>query len=140
MWRQLIAQLYPDVIFHPPATPQELAEVEAALDTALPTELAQLLLETNGVEYASGIGLVWPTGDIAWRNLDMRRTRDARLYTPFDNLLFFADSGDGQQFAFRLEAGTTLGADVVWWAPISDDRTHVASSLREYIEWVLRDV
>lgn len=51
----------------------------------------------------------------------------------FDQLLFFADAGNGDQFAFSM-----LGRfDVFAWDHETDSRTNVAPDLATYLEWWL---
>jgi hypothetical protein len=57
-----------------------------------------------------------------------------RLYMPFDPLLFFADAGNGDQFAFRWKAELP---DIFVWDHENDSRTWVAPSLAKYLEWWL---
>ena len=49
MWRELIQSLEPEATFFPPATAIDIAEVETALEVALPDDLKSLLTESNGV-------------------------------------------------------------------------------------------
>ena len=55
---------------------------------------------------------------------------------PFDPLLFFADAGNGDQFAFPI---TTAGArnDVFVWTHEDDSRRWYAASLDKYVAWWL---
>jgi hypothetical protein len=56
---------------------------------------------------------------------------------PFDNLLFFADAGNGDQFAFPIQAGEVRRPDVFCWNHEDDSRIWVAPSLEKYLEWWL---
>ena len=58
----------------------------------------------------------------------------ARLYMPFEPLLFFADAGNGDQFAFVIR---DRPADVFVWDHESDSRSMVAPGLATYLEWWL---
>src|SRR5207248_6217932 len=100
-WRELVQRLSPDCTFTTPATPAQLRAAERALGVGLPDDLRGLLLETNGIVGRYGIGLVWPVERIAADNVAFRANADFRgLYMPFDHLLFFADEGSGDQYAF----------------------------------------
>jgi SMI1 / KNR4 family (SUKH-1) len=57
----------------------------------------------------------------------------ARLYMPFD-LLFFADAGNGDQFAFVLRDSRKV---VFVWDHESDSRRWVARDLDTYLTWWL---
>jgi hypothetical protein len=103
MWREKLLTLGTDVRFHEPAHQERLDEVERALSVAVPSDLASLLRETDGVTDRYGAGLVWATERIISDNRSFRFSPDfANLYMPFDALLFFADAGNGDQFAFPI--------------------------------------
>jgi SMI1-KNR4 cell-wall len=106
MWRELIQSLTADCEFSDPVTPVELRNAELALGVSLPTDLRGLMCESNGVFAEYKLGLVWPLERIVNDNLSFRRNADFReLYMPFDHLLFFADAGNGDQFAFAIKGG-----------------------------------
>ena len=52
---------------------------------------------------------------------------------PFDALLFFADAGNGDQFAFPITA-TAARDDVFVWDHENDSRSWYAASLKSYLE------
>ena len=109
---------------------------EKALGVALPSELRELLLETNGVS-ASEYGplLVWNIERIEKDNLDFRSFADFRdLYMPFDNLLFFGDNGGGDQFGYAILNGVIRRPDIYRWNHENDAREHAAYSLARYFE------
>ena len=133
MWRELIGRTSP-ATFAPPAGPANLKAAEAALGGPLPSALADLLRETDGVEGEYGEGLVWPVERLVEDNLMFWSNPDFReLYMPFDPLLFFADAGNGDQFAF---VRTPPRDDVFVWNHEDDSRTWVAPDLEHYLEWV----
>ncbi len=100
-----------------------------------PLDLAAFLAESDGLTGEYGLGLVWPLARIVEDNLMFRTFEDfASLYMPFDPLLFFADAGNGDQFAFRWRADLI---DVFVWDHENDSRTWVASNLKQYLEWWL---
>jgi hypothetical protein len=131
MWTDLIAAL-PGTL-HPPAPEAAIHECHRLLSQQLPDELAALLRETNGADDEYGDGLIWPIERITADNLAFRRDADFhRLYMPFDPLLFFADAGNGDQFALVPHTGRP---DVFAWDHETDSRTWVAPGLRKYLEW-----
>jgi hypothetical protein len=104
----------------------------------LPADLAEVLLESNGIDGEYGLGLIWPAERIVADNRRFREYRDFReLYMPFDPLLFFADAGNGDQFAFVILDGAVRRPDVFAWDHENDSRTWVAPSLKTYLEWWL---
>ena len=79
----------------------------------MPDELKALLSESNGVHGEYELGLIWPIERIVKDNLEFRQTPVFRdLYMPFDPLLFFADAGNGDQFAFAILDGEIRRSDI----------------------------
>jgi hypothetical protein len=137
MWREKLVTLYPEVSFNDPARPDQLHELEVALSLAVPEDLASLLGESDGVAGRYGAGLVWSADRIVKDNLAFRSSSDfAKLYMPFDALLFFADAGNGDQFAFPITAAGA-GDDVFVWDHENDSRRWYAGSLEQYLAWWL---
>ena len=139
MWQQLIVSLTPDHEFAAPVAWAELALAEEKLGLQFPDDLRGLLLETNGVQGQYGLGLVWPVERIVGDNVNFRTNEVFKgLYMPFDPLLFFADAGNGDQFAFPIQLGTVRRNNVFVWNHEDDSRTWVAPSLAKYLEWWLK--
>lgn len=135
MWRERISEWTDQVVFHQPASKAAILGCETALGQVLPPDLKDLLGESDGVEGEYGLGLVWPVERITNDNLAFRRNLDfRRLYMPFEQLLFFADAGNGDQFAFVVR---DRPFDVFVWDHETDSRTMVAPSLATYLEWWL---
>ncbi|HMJ10328.1 MAG TPA: SMI1/KNR4 family protein, partial [Polyangiaceae bacterium] len=59
------------------------------------------------------------------------------LYMSFEPLLFFADAGNGDQFAFAITGGVVRRPDIFVWHHENDSRAWVAPSLERYLEWWL---
>jgi cell wall assembly regulator SMI1 len=135
MWQERIQEWTTDAAFHAGASTAAIAECEAALGQALPRDLTELLLESDGVEDEYGTGLIWPVARIKTDNLAFRSDAAfSALYMPFEPLLFFADAGNGDQFAFVIR---DRPADVFVWDHETDSRSVVAPSLATYLEWTL---
>lgn len=135
MWLERLTELTPDATFAPPAADDAIRACEQALGRRLPDDLVGLLRETNGVEGEFGLGLVWPVERIIRENVLFRTGRDyVDLYMPFDPLVFFADAGNGDQFAFVLPEGRE---DVFAWNHEDDSRSWVAPDLARYLKWWL---
>ena len=138
MWRDFISNLTEHASFSPAATVTAIAGAEYALSISFPDELRTLLQESNGVMGQYELGLVWDIERIQRDNLHFRGNNDFRdLYMPFDHLLFFADAGNGDQFAFPIQNGTIHRNDVFVWDHECDDRRWVAGSLKQYLQWWL---
>ncbi|MCP3934326.1 MAG: SMI1/KNR4 family protein [Actinomycetia bacterium] len=121
--------------FADPATEEQVEAAERALDGELPRPLLELLYETNGVADEYGLGLIWPLDRIVDDNLMFRTNPLFRdLYMPFDPLLFFADAGNGDQFAFPW---TPRSDEIYAWDHEDDSRRWVAGSLDQYLQWWL---
>lgn len=139
MWKEFIRNLTADCEFRAAALTGQLDDAEARLGVRFPDSLRSLFGESDGVEGEYGLGLIWPLDRIVKDNLDFRRRPDFQdVYMPFDHLLFFADAGNGDQFAFPINAdGVIHRGDVFAWSHEDDSRTFVAPSLREYLDWWL---
>lgn len=87
------------------------------------------------MEGTHGLRLVWASAQIATENRTFRTYPDfARLYMPFDPLVFFADGGNGDQFALLASIDRE---DVFVWNHETDSRTWVAPNLATYLDWWL---
>ncbi|MFF1343764.1 SMI1/KNR4 family protein [Streptomyces sp. NPDC058290] len=135
MWTELISVLPGETSVEAAASEAAIRACQEQLGHPLPDELASLLRESNGVQGEYGLGLIWSIERIAAENRTFRTDTDlARLYMPFDALLFFGDAGNGDQFALVPHTGRT---DVFAWDHENDSRTWVAPSLAKYFDWWL---
>lgn len=138
MWRELITTHTSDATFAAPSTSSEVTSAGEILGVPFPDSLRSALCEANGIEGEYGLGLLWPVSRIIADNQSFRGNPDFRhLYMPFDNLLFFGDAGNGDQFAFVVLDGEVRREDIFVWDHESDSRSWVAPSLREFFEWWL---
>ena len=124
--------------FSEPAEEQALSAAETQLGMRLPQELRELLAESNGVLGEYDLALIWPIERILSDNRLFREDESFKtLYMPFDGLLFFADAGNGDQFAFAVAGGQVRRPDIFVWNHEDDSRTWLAKDLRDYLEgWV----
>lgn len=121
---ELAAEAYPEARFAAPAPGPAIDDIECRLGQRVPSDLRELLLETDGVLGEFSLDAVWTAGRIAHDNASFRSNPEfARLYRPFDTLLFFGDNGGGDQFAF---VPADPGAGVVVWEHGTDRRRTVA--------------
>ncbi|MCQ2049114.1 MULTISPECIES: SMI1/KNR4 family protein [Pseudomonadaceae] len=138
MWQELIKQHSDAINVRVGASDSAIRFAERTLVVKFPGDLKTLLLESDGIEGEYGLGLVWPLDRIVEDNLSFRRNTEFKeLYMPFDCLLFFADAGNGDQFAFPIHAGGIRRDDVFVWNHEDDSRTWAAPSLSKYLEWWL---
>jgi hypothetical protein len=138
MWREFIQSLDPASTFFSGAMVDQLTALEMVVGIELPDDLKSVLMESNGVLGAYGLRLIWSTEEMTQRNLRMRTDplflNDSMS---FEHLLFFADAGNGDQFAFRIIQGVIRRPGIFVWNHEDDSRTWAAPSLREYLEWWL---
>lgn len=138
MWRDLIqttsASSHAEPEFAPPASEPGLAALESAFQLELPTDLRELLAESNGVESSFG-SLVWSTEEMTQQNRQFRTASDyPELYMPFDHLFFFASDLGGDCFAFRILSSGLDPSNVYRWDHETDARAWAASGLRQFVD------
>jgi hypothetical protein len=137
-WCAHVASRTPHATFFPPADEATLRDAEDRLGILLPAALRSLYTKSNGVRGEYELGLVWSVEQVVADNLMFRTRSDfAELYMPFEPLLFFADAGNGDQFAFTILAGEIRRPDVFVWDHETDSRSWAAPDLRLYLEWWL---
>jgi hypothetical protein len=136
MWKKLVQQLTNDCKFSAPVSAGHIIVANSSLGVEMPADLSELLCETNGIEGEYGLGLVWNLDRIVEDNLMFRQNANFRdIYMPFDHLLFFADAGNGDQFAFPVCANSVIHRpDVFVWNHEDDSRSWVANSLKDYLD------
>ncbi len=135
MWKEFINSLSDEYEFQEPAKEKDIIEAEGQLDVELPHDLKELLKESNGILGEYRISIIWDIKRIVQDNLNFRNSSDFKeLYMPFDCLLFFADAGNGDQFAYPILNGTISKDDIYVWNHEDDSRTWVASSLKWFID------
>lgn len=138
MWRELISQHTDAATFAEPATFSEITIAGESLGASFPDSLRAALRESNGIDGEYGLGLLWPVSRIVSDNQSFRRNPDFHdLYMPFDCLLFFADAGNGDQFAFVVLDGEVRRADIFVWNHEDDSRSWIAPRLETFYEWWL---
>ncbi|MBY0241221.1 MAG: SMI1/KNR4 family protein [Burkholderiaceae bacterium] len=134
-WSTYLPSLSSEIRLNSPATAENIHACEKVLGITLPEELRSLLSQTDGVMGEYELSLVWPVEQIAKDNIQFRNeVTFAELYMPFDSLLFFADAGNGDQFAYSILSGSVRRNDIFVWNHEDDSRTWIASSLKHFIE------
>ncbi|MFD8788513.1 SMI1/KNR4 family protein [Kitasatospora sp. NPDC059599] len=135
MWRELILEVAPIAELGAPADEASLHAVAEVLGQPLPTDLAALLRECDGLSY-EGLDVVWSARRIARDNAEFRNAPDfASLYMPFEPLMFFGDNAS-DQFAF---VRTPARDEVFVWDHETDSRFMATGNLRQYLERALRE-
>jgi SMI1-KNR4 cell-wall len=137
MWREWVERFYPVHGFRPGASEAMLAEAERRLGHHLPTDLRNLLAESDGVRFTEyDLHLIWKVDRIVVDNLGFRSV-DHPLNEhcmPFDPLIFFADAGNGDLFGFP-RVGSPRDRCVFAWDHEDDSRKWVAPDLLRFLEW-----
>ncbi len=141
MWREFIQSLQPlasyplEVQYTSGASSEQLQLLDSELKIALPGDLKALLQESNGVSDQFGLHLIWSTEEITQYNREMRTSPIYRKsYMSFADMLFFADAGNGDRFAFPILQGKVKAKRVFAWNHEDDSRMAVAFSLKSYLE------
>ena len=138
MWRSLVKRLDQTAQFTAPASAFQISQAETALNIRFPDELKECLGESNGILGQYGLNLIWSVKTIITTNLDFRTDKEFKqLYMPFEALLFFADAGNGDLFAFPIQAGQIRRPDIFVWNHEDDSRAWVAPDLERYLRWWL---
>ena len=136
MWIELIRSFSKECEFVKPTNIQVIEEVEKEFELLFHNDLKSILLESNGITGEYGLGLLWTIERIKTDNISFRANEDFMdLYMPFDNLLFFADAGNGDQFAYSIQNGQINRNDIFVWNHEDDSRIWVAPDLKKYFEW-----
>ncbi|WP_435892738.1 SMI1/KNR4 family protein [Oceaniferula spumae] len=127
-----------DLTLSGPASGEDIDQLERDLGIRCPDTLRSLLSETNGILGEYELGLLWDIERIKDDNTAFRQSEDFKdLYMPFDNLVFFGDAGNGDQFAFPILRDGNCRDDVFVWNHEDDSRSWVAPSLEVFYEWWL---
>jgi len=137
MWKELLRSLEYDteLLFSEPCNPKELLEIEDVLGIRLPEDLKSLLLETNGINDIFGLHIIWSKERIKTNNLRFRsRAIALNSAQTGANLLFFADAGNGDQYAFNVQDAKVEPSKILIWRH-EDDRIEIAAnSLAQYLK------
>ncbi|MBE9915194.1 SMI1/KNR4 family protein [Paenibacillus donghaensis] len=136
MWKNFIGSISEDYVFNEPSAAKKIEEIKNKFNIELPDELQSLLEETDGVKDEYGCYLIWSISRIIEENSRLRSYEEYKdLYMPFDCLLFVADAGNGDLFAYSILNGSIQKNDIYVWNHEDDSRTWVAPSLKKFIEW-----
>ena len=135
MWKEFISDLSDEYKFQPPTSDSEIVNAEKLLEISLTDDLKSLLKESNGISDKYGTDLIWSVERIKDDNLGFRANEDFKeLYMPFGCLLFFADAGNGDQFAYTILDKEIRRNDIFVWNHEDDSRIWIASTLKQFIE------
>lgn len=117
---------------NPPATQEQILNVEKLLGKKLPVDLKELLLEMNGDSW-----LIFSTEQIIETNLSIRKLD---CYMPLDCLLFFGGNSCGDYYGYPITHQDGVRDDNVFmWEHEYDNRTWKASNLEDTIKKYYND-
>lgn len=120
----------------PPASTDAIEHCENTLAVTLPEQLRTLLLHSNGLFDSTECSLIWSVEEIEQKNIEFRAQEAfVELYMPFDHLLFFGDTGGGDQFAVPILGGEIRGQDVFLWNHENDSRTWIAADILQLLDF-----
>ena len=136
MWKELIQQFTSECEFSEPVYPGQIIAADSSLGVEMPADLRELLARPMAFKASMDWDSSGNLDRIVQDNLMFRHNANFRdLYMPFDHLYFFADAGNGDQFAFPIQAdGLIHRLDVFVWNHEDDSRSWVASSLKDYLD------
>jgi len=111
---------------NPPATNEQIINVEENLKIELPTDLKELLFDMNGDNW-----LIFSTEQILEINMSVRKLD---FYMPLDCFLFFAGNGCGDYYGYPITlADGVRDNDVFIWEHEGDCRIWKARGLEDAI-------
>lgn len=115
----------------PPATEEKIAIAEVTLGVTFPPELRAFLLEADGVDglYSDPVCSV---ERIVSMNHEYRTADYLADCMPFDDLIFFGDTGNGDDFAFPITRSEKSHA-VLMRDHEEDSRDEYAGGLADFL-------
>jgi hypothetical protein len=117
---------------NPPATQEQIMNVEKLLGIKLPVDLKELLFEMNGDSW-----LIFSTEQIIETNLSARKLD---CYMPLDCLLFFGGNGCGDYYGYPItQQDGVRDNNVFMWEHEYDNRIWKASNLEDAIKKYYND-
>jgi cell wall assembly regulator SMI1 len=116
----------------PPAKETDIRAAESSLGIELPSDLKQLLRESDGVD-AFYNHPVCSISQIVEMNHEYRTADYLADRMPFDHLLFFGEAGSGDDFAFPIYRNREIGSNVFVWEHETDCRQNYAGSLSDFL-------
>ncbi|HTB86101.1 MAG TPA: SMI1/KNR4 family protein [Candidatus Sulfotelmatobacter sp.] len=131
-WCDRIRICMPQAKLSKPAKHTDITSAEKKLGVRFPDDLRDLLLETNGIDglYSSPVCSI---DQIVSMNQKIRSAEYLADRMPFDHLLFFGDTGNGDDFAFPVFRNGGVGTAVFMWEHETDCRQEYAASLSHFL-------
>lgn len=129
-------------IWHPPASDAAITDVEETLAVKLPHDLRQVLAMSDGVSERMQLAdkdidigyFLWPVERVKKENLSFRRgSRLRNRDLPVDNLLLFADAGNGDRYGFVISTDRKCTGPIIIHDHETDEHWQIATSLEQFI-------
>lgn len=133
MWKNYLSSIIKDCQFKAPVTEIELISIKKELNIELPKKLIELYNETNGVD-GKYFSYIWSTETMVRENLSVWDMEEFENYKKPDNLLFFADAGNGDLYGYLVLNGKVQNEDIYVWNHEDCSQRVIASSLEEFIK------
>ena len=134
-WKTLyndLAGIPDDIKPNPPATNEQICDVEEKLKIELPADLKELLFDMNGDDW-----LIFSTEQIVETNTSVRKLD---FYMPLDCFLFFAGNGCGDYYGYPITLADGVRTNEVFiWEHESDCRIWKANGLEDTIRKYYND-
>jgi len=134
-WNEMykaLADKHEYIKLNPPATLEQIANVENTLGNKLPADIKELLLEMNGDGW-----LIFSTEQVIETNLLVRKLN---CFMPVDCLLFFGGNGCGDYYGYPITCEDGVREDRVFmWEHEDDSRIWKAANLEDTIRKYYND-
>ena len=131
-YQKIISEItLPDTQFqlNPPA--QDPTIIESAFNLELPLELIDFYKETNGIVEILNEEII---GDLIWSVERLIRENQAYRTTPeFEDWLFIADAGNGDNFGYGIHENSIQSTDLYVWNHEDGSKTWVAPNLETFV-------
>lgn len=130
-------------IWYAPASEIAIIDIEDTLAVNLPQDLRQVLTVSDGVSNRMQLAdedidtgyFLWPVERIKQENFSFRNdSRFRNKSLPVNTLLFFADAGNGDSYAFVISTDRKCTDEIIIHDHETDEYWQVATSLEEFIK------
>lgn len=116
----------------PPATIQQLKEVESKLGVVFPTQYVEFMLWSNGAEGKVGNSylVIWPLDQLIPLNEDYA----VEEFTP--GLIYFGSDGGGMAYAFDKRVENVPVVEFPFESIHINDAKHCGNNFNEFLEYL----
>lgn len=131
-WREFLSAFQGTFTFEPGVSASQIREAERLLGSGLPSSIASLLAESNGIYWQEfHYHLTWSLAELIKVNLSARKDPNRGAFV---DAVIFAGDGAGSSFFVKNFPGSQ---PVFTWYPTEDARVLVAPNIRDWARrWV----